>query len=171
MTAIIEYFEQFKEFGIFIISMIPIIELRGAIPAGIALGINPAIVYPICVIANMLPIPFILAFIRPIFNWLKKWKAFSFIKKIEDRALNKSEKIQKRSFLGLMIFVAIPFPGTGGWTGALIAALLNMRMKKALPAIFFGILISGALVLTVTLILKYGVVESGALKSILEFLK
>jgi len=171
MSGIIGYFEQFREFGIFLISLMPVIELRGAIPAGVALNMHPALVYIICVIGNMLPIPIILLWIRPLFNALKQKKAFGFIKKLEDKALNKSEKIQKRSFFGLMIFVAIPLPGTGAWTGALIAALLNMRIKKALPAIFLGVLISGAIVLTISLVLKYGLVESGALKDVLEFLK
>ncbi len=170
MSGIIEYFEQFKEIGILIISMIPIVELRGAIPAGIAMGLNPATVYFLCVVGNMLPIPFILAFIRPIFNMLKKTRLFNFVKKIEDKALNKSKKVQERSIFGLMLFVAIPLPGTGAWTGALIASLLNMRYKNALPSIFLGVIISGLIVLGICLILEMGVVESGFFKNVLEFL-
>ena len=170
MSGIIAYFEQFKELGVLIISLIPIIELRGAIPAGVAMGIHPVLVFLLCVIGNIIPVPFILAFIRPLFNALKKKKSFSFIKKLEDRAMNKSQKIQDRSFWGLMSVVAIPLPGTGAWTGALIAALLNMRMKKAIPAISLGVLVSGIIVMAITLVLKYVTVESGLLRSILEFL-
>ena len=171
MSSIISYFEQFKELGIFIISLIPVVELRGAIPAGFAIGINPVLLYIICVMGNILPVPFILAFIRPIFNMLKKTRLLGFIKKLEDRALNKSKSVRQKSILGLMIFVAIPLPGTGAWTGSLIASMLNMRFKYALPAIILGVLISGAIVTAVCLILQYGVVESGALRAILEFLK
>ena len=171
MAGLIEYFEQFKELGIFMISMIPIIELRGAIPAGIAIGMSPWLVYVICVIGNILPIPFILAFIRPIFNYLKKTKFLGFVKKLEDKALNKSKKVQERSILGLALFVAIPLPGTGAWTGALIAALLNMRYKYALPSIIAGVIVAGGLVLGITLVLEMGIVQSGLLRTILEFLK
>ncbi|MBQ3054116.1 MAG: small multi-drug export protein [Clostridia bacterium] len=171
MSAVLDYFMKFKELGVFLVSMIPIVELRGAIPAGVALGINPIILCIMCIIGNMIPIPFILLFIRPIFNALKKTKMFNFIKKLEDRALNKSESVRKKSFLGLMIFVAIPLPGTGAWTGALIAALLNMRFKKALPAIFVGVVIAGILVTVACELLKYGVFTSGFMYEILQFIK
>ncbi len=171
MSGIVEYFEGFREIGIFIISMIPIVELRGAIPAGIALGIHPIVVYILCVIGNMLPVPFILWLIRPVFGFLKKTKLLHFIQKIEDKAMNKSESIQKRSILGLILFVAIPLPGTGAWTGALIASMLNMRYKNALPAILLGVLIAGVLVTGICIILQYGLVESGVIRNILEFLK
>lgn len=170
MEGLIHYFEQFKELGVFIISMIPVVELRGAIPVGIGMGINPLLVYLMCVIGNMIPVPFILAFIRPVFNVLKKTKLLGFVKKIEDKALNKSKKVQERSVFGLLLFVAIPLPGTGAWTGALIASLLNMRYKNALPSIFLGIVISGVIVLSICLILEMGIVESGFLKNVLEFL-
>ena len=170
MAGVIEYFEQFKELGVFMISMIPVVELRGAVPVGIGLGINPVLVYILCVIGNMIPVPFILAFIRPIFNALKKTKLLHFVKKIEDKALNKSKKVQERSVFGLMLFVAIPLPGTGAWTGALIASLLNMRYKNALPSIFLGIIISGIIVLSICIVLEMGIIQSGFLKNILEFL-
>ncbi len=170
MEGLIHYFEQFKELGVFIISMIPVVELRGAVPVGVGMGINPVVVYLLAVLGNILPVPFILAFIRPIFNALKKTKLLNFVKKIEDRALNKSKKVQERSVFGLMLFVAIPLPGTGAWTGALIASLLNMRYKFALPSIFAGVLISGVIVLTISLVLEMGIVESGFLRSVLEFL-
>lgn len=169
MSSVINYFEQFKEIGVLIVSMIPVIELRGAIPTGVAIGINPLVVYLLSVVGNMIPVPFILAFIRPIFNCLKKTKMFGFVKKIEDRAMNKSKKVQEKSIIGLMLFVAVPLPGTGAWTGALIASLLNMRYKYALPSIFMGVVVSGAIVLGITLLLEMGIVQSGFLKTVLEF--
>ncbi len=142
---IIAYFEQFKELGVFLVSMIPIVELRGAIPAGFAMGINPAVVFLLAVAGNMLPVPFILWLIRPIFNALKKTKMFGFIKKIEDRAMNKAASMQKKTAIGLMLFVGVPLPGTGAWTGALIASMLNMRFKIALPMIFLGVVMAGVI--------------------------
>ena len=171
MSAIVEYFKQFGEIGVFLVSMIPVVELRGAIPAGFALGIKPVTVFILSVIGNMLPVPFILWFIRPIFGVLKKTKLLGFIQKLEDRAMNKSKSIQKKSLLGLLLFVAIPLPGTGAWTGALIASMLNMRYKNALPTIFAGVIIAGVIVTSICLVLQYGLVESGILRDILEFLK
>ena len=171
MTDIIAYFEQFKELGVFLVSMIPVVELRGAIPAGIAMGIHPALVFILSVIGNMIPVPFILFFIRPIFSALKKTKLLRFVKKIEDKAMDKSSKVQEKSMIGLFLFVAIPLPGTGAWTGALIASLLNMRYKNALPSILMGVLVAGVLVTSICLVLQYGIVESGIIKNILEFLK
>ena len=171
MQAVIDFFVKFGEIGVFLISMFPIVELRGAIPAGFLAGIHPALLYILCVAGNMLPVPFILLFIRPVFNKLKQYKAFGFVKKIEDRAMNKSQKVQERSVIGLMIFVTVPLPGTGAWTGALIAALLNMRIKKALPAILLGVIISGLLVTGACLLIQYGVFKSGIMRDILEFIK
>ena len=171
MSEIVSYFEQYKELGIFILSTLPITELRAAVPAGIAIGINPLLAYLICVAGNMLPVPFILMFARPLFSALKKTRFFGFAKKIEDRAMDKSTKVQEKSMLGLFLLVAIPLPGTGAWTGAFIASLINMRYKNAIPSIFLGVLTSGAIVTAATLMLKYGAVNSGLVGSILEFLK
>ena len=128
----------------FLISMVPVIELRGAIPYAIAAGIEPWLAFVLSVMGNMLPVPFILLFIRKIFGWMKKYPRLGRIaEKLEKRAANKSSGVKKSEVVGLCILVAIPLPGTGAWTGALVAALMNMRMKKALPTIFVGVLIAG----------------------------
>ena len=139
----------------FLISMIPIIELRGAIPYGIAAGINPWLTFALSVVGNMLPIPFILLFIRKIFTWMKRYpKLAKIAEKFEARAAKKSGTVKKSETIGLCILVAIPLPGTGAWTGTLVAALMNMRIKRALPTIFVGVLIAG---LVVTLIMTLGI--------------
>lgn len=137
------------ELYLIIISMVPFIELRGAIPVGIGFGMNPVEVFLICVIANCIPIPFIIFLIKPIFKWLKKFRPFEkIITKLEGIADKKSGQITayKYELVGLMLFVGIPLPGTGAWSGALIAALLNMRIKHAFVAIFLGVIIAGVLV-------------------------
>ena len=116
------------ELIIFIISMVPILELRGGLIAAAVLGVPivPAIV--ICLIGNMIPIPFILLLITPIFDWLKRTKLLRpLVEKLERKAMSKSDKIQKYEFVGLMLFVGVPLPGTGAWTGAFIASLLDIR--------------------------------------------
>ena len=135
-----------------LISMVPIIELRGAIPIAVGAGLPFYIAIPIAVIGNLLPVPFIIMFIKRIFAWIrhKMPKLNSMVDKLEARAQGKSETVQKSAFWGLFIFVAIPLPGTGAWTGALIAAMLDMRLKKAFPAIVAGVLTAGAIVTIVT---------------------
>ncbi len=131
------------EWVAFIISMVPILELRGGLLAASLLNVDILTAVPICVIGNILPIPFILWFITPIFTWLKKTKLFRpLVEKLEAKALGKSEKIEKGYFWGLALFVGIPLPGTGAWTGALIASLLGIKFKKAMPAILVGIVIA-----------------------------
>lgn len=127
----------------FIISMVPILELRGGLLAASLMNVDILTAVPICIIGNILPIPFILWFVTPIFAWLKKTKFFRpMVEKLEKRALSKSAQIEKGYFWGLAIFVGIPLPGTGAWTGALIAALLGIKFKKAMPAILVGIAIA-----------------------------
>ena len=155
----------------FLISMVPVIELRGGLPYGILQGLSLPTAACVAILGNMLPVPFILMFARPLFSALKKTRFFGFAKKIEDRAMDKSTKVQEKSMLGLFLLVAIPLPGTGAWTGAFIASLINMRYKNAIPSIFLGVLTSGAIVTAATLMLKYGAVNSGLVGSILEFLK
>ena len=129
------------------ISMLPVIELRGAIPAAAALDMPWLESYIISVIGNFLPAPIILLFIRKILHLMKKVKHLERIAEwIENKAQKKSADVLKYASLGLFLFVAIPLPGTDAWTGALIAALLNMRMKYALPSIFAGVLTAGFLV-------------------------
>lgn len=139
----------------FLISMVPVIELRGAIPYGIARDLNEWLVFALAVIGNMLPIPFILLFVRKVLDWMKGVKRLNKIALwIEARAHRKSGKVEEARTLGLLLFVAIPLPGTGAWTGALIAALMDMRLKRALPTIFAGVVIAGV---AVTLVASLGI--------------
>ena len=139
------------ELTVMLTAALPIIELRGAIPVGISLGISPAHATIISFIGSIIPVPFILFTIRPIFNYLKKTKLFKkLVHKLTDKSLNKSENIQKYGAWGLLIFVAIPLPGTGVWSGSLVAALLDMRFKWAFPAILVGNMIAGFLVMTLS---------------------
>lgn len=125
---------------VFFCSMVPLIELRGAIPIGAAFGMPWIPNFLISVFGNMLPVPFILLFIRKILAWMHTTKHFRAIAEwLENKAHSKSNQVLKYASFGLMLFVGIPLPGTGAWTGALIAALLDMRMRYALPSIFAGI--------------------------------
>lgn len=133
----------------FIVSMLPIVELRGAIPVGAAFGLPIWQAALISIIGNCLPVPFIIAFIRVIMDWLrtKSSKMEHFVLWLEKKGTGpNAEKIRKAEFWGLMMFVAIPLPGTGAWTGALIAAMLDIRMRRALPAIIVGVLIAAVIV-------------------------
>ena len=141
-----------KYLATFIISMIPVIELRGAIPIGVSLGLSHAEAMGISIIGNMLPVPFIILFIRPIFRRMtkKSGKLARLAEKLEAKAEGKWDKIHRYQFFALTIFVAIPLPGTGAWSGALIAAVMNMRLRNALPSILLGVLIAGILVSGIT---------------------
>ena len=131
------------EWVAFIVSMVPILELRGGLLAASLMNVDILKAVPICIIGNILPVPFILLFITPLFTWLKKTKLFRpLVEKLEKRALSKSDKIEKGYFWGLALFVGIPLPGTGAWTGSLIAALLGIKFKKAFPAVIVGIIIA-----------------------------
>ena len=131
---------------IFIISMLPVLELRGGLIAAKLLDVNFLKAFAICYVGNMLPIPFILVFIRSIFNRLKKMRFLKDkIEKLEKKSLEKGEKVKKYSDWGLLTFVAFPIPGTGGWTGALIAALLDMRLKRSIPIIALGVFVAGVI--------------------------
>ena len=137
----------------FIISMLPIVELRGAIPIGVGiLGLPVFTAAIISVIGNMLPVPFIIIFIRKIFGWMRKKskRLGAFADRLENKAKSKGERLYRGELIGLMIFVAIPLPGTGAWTGALIAAILDIRLKAALPAIGAGVVIAGILITGIT---------------------
>ena len=138
----------------FLISMVPVLELRGAIPIGVAGGMTPLAAMCVAIVGNLVPIPFLIVFTRRIFNWLKtKGKIRLLVEKLEDRAAEKSQVVLKYAWWGLCILVAIPLPGTGAWTGALVAAVLNMRLKSAMPAIAVGVVIAGFIVTCLT----YGV--------------
>lgn len=134
-----------KEVIVFIISMVPILELRGGLiaagPAFLDVPMWEAI--PICIIGNIIPVPFILLLITKIFDWLKHTKAFRpMVEKLEKKAMSKSANIEKYEFWGLVAFVGIPLPGTGAWTGSLIAALLGVKFRKAFPAVMLGVLLA-----------------------------
>lgn len=137
------------ELAVFFIAMIPLIECRGAIPFGmLVLNLPLWEVLPIAIVGNILPVPFILLLIRPVINWLKKTKVFHPLAEwIEKKGEKKKDKVTKYSKWGLFLFVAIPIPGTGAWTGALVAALLNMRVRSAFFTILFG-MICAALLMT-----------------------
>lgn len=148
-----------KELIVFLISLMPILELRGGLIAAALLGLDIVPAFIICIIGNLLPIPFILWFITPIFNKLKKTKHLSkLVNKIEKKALSKKDKIEKAEFWGLLFFVGIPLPGTGGWTGSLIASLIDMDKKKAMLAITCGVLLAGLIVGSLSFGLLKGIV-------------
>lgn len=138
-------FEEIKKcIYVFGCSMLPIIELRGSIPIGCAAGLPWYINYIVSVIGNFIPVPFILLFIKNILQWMKKIPAFEKIALwVERRAEKNTEKVTKYAAFGLFVFVAIPLPGTGAWTGALVAALIGMRFKYAMLSVFAGVLTAG----------------------------
>ena len=141
----------------FLISMVPVVELRGGLPVAIASGLPWPLAYIATVLGNMVPVPFIIIFIERIFAWLRKhWPWMDkVVSKLELRAESKSDTVKRYGPWGLLLFVAIPAPGTGAWTGALIAALMNMRMKQAVPVIFIGVCIAGLIMTGLT----YGVIH------------
>ncbi len=139
----------------FLIAMVPVLELRAAIPAGVIAGMDLPMVLAAAIMGNLLPIPFIIVFIRKIFKWMqsKSPRLANIVAKLEAKANKKKDKVLKYEFWGLMLFVAIPLPGTGAWTGALIAAMLDMQLKRAFPAIAVGVLTAAIIVTAAT----YGV--------------
>lgn len=145
-----------KELIIFIISLFPILELRGGLIAAALLDIRPIISFVICFVGNILPIPFILMFITPLFSKLKKTKLLSgLVSKIENKANSKKDQIEKYKYWGLLLFVGIPLPGTGAWTGALIACMLDMDKKKSFLTIIGGVLMAGIIMM----ILSFGILK------------
>lgn len=140
-----------KEIVIFLISLMPVFELRGGLIAASFLDVDFVKAFFICLLGNIIPIPFILIFIRKIFQFLRDKRGFKkIIEKLEVRSMRKSDKVKRWRDWGLLLFVAIPLPGTGGWTGALIAALLDMRIRKSLPIISLGVLLVGIIMSVLT---------------------
>ena len=134
------------------IAAVPVVELRGAIPAGTAAGLEPWLACGASVVGNLLPVPFIILLVRQVFDLLRKHPFFApKIDALERRVHLKGRLVRKYRLLGLTLFVAIPLPGTGAWTGALVAAFLNIRLRNALPAITLGVLIAGGLVTLMTM--------------------
>ena len=145
-----------KELIVFIISLMPILELRGGLIAASLLGLSAIKSFIICFIGNIIPIPFILWLITPIFNYLKKTKLFKgIVTKLETKAMNKKDQIERLQYIGLLLFVGIPLPGTGAWTGCLIAALLNMDKKKAMIYAILGVVMAGIIML----LFSYGILD------------
>lgn len=161
MEALVQWFSHnFSQYispegAVFFISMIPLLELRGGLLAASLLKIPAVTAIPLCIAGNIIPIPFILLFIRKIFKVMKKTKIFrGLIQKLEDRAMGKSDQVKKYEFWGLTLFVGIPLPGTGAWTGSLIASLLEIDIKKSSLAILTGIIMATVIMYVVS----YGVV-------------
>ena len=141
----------------FFISMLPVGELRAGLPYGIAQGLEYPLALMAALLGNMVPVPFIIVYIKRIFEWMRKHmpRMNALVTKIENRAHLKGETVEKYGHWGLLLFVAIPLPGTGAWTGALIAALLNIRTSKAVPVILIGVCIAAAIMTLIT----YGVIH------------
>lgn len=138
----------------FFVSMVPVLELRGAIPVGVAGGLRPLVAMVIATLGNLVPVPFLIIFTRRVFHWLKsKENIRHMVERLEHRAAKKSQIVEQYAWWGLCILVAIPLPGTGAWTGALVAAVLDLRLKRAMPAISLGVLIAAMIVTCLT----YGV--------------
>ena len=136
----------------FLMAMVPVIELRGAIPFGVVQGLSVPLSFALSVAGNLLPIPVLVVFTRKVFEWLRtksRWLD-NMVCKLEAKADKNKDMVLKYEFWGLAILVAIPLPGTGAWTGALVAAMLDMRLKNAMPAIIIGVLIAGVIVTGIT---------------------
>ena len=135
-----------------LISMLPVVELRGGLPAGVAMGLPVPAAFLASLIGNMIPVPFIILFVRPLFKWIRVHipKLEGFVSRLEARAKAKSATVVRYQTWGLLLFVASPLPGTGAWTGALIAAVLDMRLKRAVPVIFLGVTIAGCIITMLT---------------------
>ena len=138
-------------------SMIPVVELRGGIPFGVGLGLPVWAAFIAAVIGNLIPVPFIIVYIRRIFQWMRRRmpRLNRMVDALERKAHLKGEKVSRYKYLGLMLFVAVPLPGTGAWTGSLAAAFLDMPLRKAIPSVVAGVLIAGMAIS----ILSYGVVS------------
>ena len=134
-----------------LMAMVPVVELRGAIPLGLAQGLSPWLTYLAAVIGNMMPVPFIMVFIRRVLNWLREVSPW-LREKVDwliRRAEKKSDLVRRYALVGLVILVAVPLPGTGAWTGSLVAALMDIRLRHSFPAVFIGVLIAGVVVLAI----------------------
>ena len=149
IESITNYLAQIdKTLAVFIVSMLPIVELRGAIPIGVGFGLDLLRVFVVSVVGNMIPVPFVILFIRPIIEFLSRTKYFSkFANWFETHTMSKSDKITKYKMFGLFVFVAIPLPGTGAWTGAALAGLMDMRLKDSVPMIFLGVVTAGIIMM------------------------
>lgn len=143
-----------KEVIVFIISMLPILELRGGLLAASILNLDFVPGYIISILGNTLPIPIVLLFLDKILRWLEKFKVTKkIVNKLENKILSKKKQIEKYGYIGLLLFVGIPLPGTGAWTGSALAVLLNMNKKKSFLYIMLGIILASIIMS----ILSYGI--------------
>lgn len=138
-----------------LISMAPVAELRVGIPSGVVMGLSKPAALVAAVIGNMIPVPFIILFVRRVFKWIRVHipRLGSFVTRLEERAYAKGRRVDRYALWGLLLLVAVPLPGTGAWTGSLVAALMDIRLKRAMPVIFAGVVIAGLIVTALT----YGV--------------
>lgn len=135
----------------FFLAMVPVLELRGAIPAGVAAGLSPIAACGIAVVGNLIPVPAVVLLTRRIFAWFRKKNLFhGFFDKVERRVHDKGSLVRKYRLLGLVLLVAIPLPGTGAWTGAMVAAFLDISLRRAFPTIAVGVAIAGAITTAIT---------------------
>ena len=136
----------------FLVAMVPVVELRGAIPFGVVRGLNLWTAIVASMLGNLIPVPFIILFIRKIFAWMRAHmpKLDGLVIRMEKKAEKNRAAVEKYAFWDLVILVAIPLPGTGAWTGALVAAMMEMRLKRAFPAIAIGVAIAGVIVSVIT---------------------
>lgn len=144
---------------VLLLSMVPVLELRAAIPLGCSVGLPFWQCALAAIVGNMIPVPFIILFIRKIFAFLRRhWpKLGSFVDRLEAKAEQKKPIVQKYAIFGLVLLVAIPLPGTGAWTGALVAAMLDIRLKRAIPCIFFGVFIAAIIVTILSYGIRFGI--------------
>lgn len=148
---ILEFLKIKSEYMLILISAMPVIELRGAIPVGVALGVAPMKNLLFCVLGSTLPAPFLILLFEKIFNWFKEKNYFRwFIDWLDNRINKKGEKLKKSKILGLILLVAIPLPTTGAWTGSMVASIFKVKLKHAVMSIFVGNLIAGIIVLNIT---------------------
>ena len=143
----------------FIVSLFPILECRGGLIVAKLLGVNLLTAFPICIIGNILPVPFILLLLNKIFQFFKRTKHHKLVDKIEAHAMKKSESLSRGEFLGLLLFVGIPLPGTGAWTGSMIAALLGMDRKRSSVATGLGVLLAAFIISVIFYGLLGGVIH------------
>ena len=134
-------------------AMLPVVELRGAVPIGLGLGLPHIPVLIVSIVANMIPVPFIILGARRVFRWVRcrSERLEQMVSRPERRAAKKAALVRKYELLGLYVLVAVPLPGTGAWTGALVAAVLNLRLKTAFPAIFAGVVTAGVIMFVLSL--------------------
>jgi len=158
-NTLVNFFQNLNisdELIVFLISMIPVVELRGAVPLGVMMGMNPWILFTLAVLGNILPVPFIILLARPIVNFCMNTKPLRPIGNwLQNKVEKNSEKVLRYEVWGLFLFVAIPLPGTGAWTGSLVAALLDLRLKKAFPAILLGVVAAGLIMIFGSNIVKF----------------